>query len=309
MTRAAFYLRVSTVDQHPETQLLDLRQLAAQRGFEVVAEYTDRISGAKARRPGLDDLMRDAKRGRFDVVLVWACDRIARSTRHFLEVLDELNRLGIEFVSFRESIDTGGPLGRAIIVIIGAIAELERSLIVERVRAGMRRARLEGTHIGRRPLDLDREAIFRDRKNGQSLGELARNHNASRATIHRVLSGHTKEKVAGPKTRSLCLSAWPSSRCSPSLYVSRAAVRYLPSPPSAKLAGPWIRSWPAIAASKRPWRSTVAFSTTPTSKSMPFQKASKNPPANSHKINSRISPIRLFLKVYLQVHRTCQRNR
>ena len=160
MKRAALYMRVSSLDQHPETQLYDLRQMAAQRGYEIVQEYTDRISGAKARRPGLDELMRDARRGRFDVVLVWASDRIARSVKHFLEVLDELNRLNIEFVSFREQIDTGGPLGRAIVVIIGAIAELERNLIIERVRAGMRRARLEGRHIGRRPLDLDREAIF-----------------------------------------------------------------------------------------------------------------------------------------------------
>jgi DNA invertase Pin-like site-specific DNA recombinase len=161
--------------------------MASQRGFEIVQEYTDRISGAKARRPGLDSLMRDARRGRFDVVLVWASDRIARSVKHFLEVLDELNRLNVEFVSFREQIDTGGPLGRAIVVIIGAIAELERNLIVERVRAGMRRARLEGRHIGRRPLDLDREAIVRDRRHGQSLGQLARNYSVSRTTIHRVL--------------------------------------------------------------------------------------------------------------------------
>src|SRR5450631_991986 len=146
-------MRVSTVDQHPETQLLDLRQMAIQRGYEIVQEYTDRISGAKARRPGLDQMMTDARRGRFDVVLVWACDRIARSTRHFLEVLDDLSRLEVEFISFRENIDTAGPLGRAIIVIIGAIAELERSLIVERVRAGMRRAKLEGRHIGRKPLE------------------------------------------------------------------------------------------------------------------------------------------------------------
>ena len=152
MKRAALYMRVSSLDQHPETQLLDLRQMAAQRGYEIEHEYTDRISGAKARRPGLDELMRDARRGRFDVVLVWASDRIARSVKHFLEILDELNRLNIEFVSFREQIDTGGPLGRAIVVIIGAIAELERNLIIERVRAGMRRARLEGRHIGRRPL-------------------------------------------------------------------------------------------------------------------------------------------------------------
>jgi DNA invertase Pin-like site-specific DNA recombinase len=180
-------MRVSTVDQHPETQLHDLRQMAAQRGFGILREYTDRISGAKARRPGLDEMMRDARRGRFDVVLVWASDRIARSTKHFLEVLDELNRLNIEFISFREQIDTAGPLGRAIVVIIGAIAELERNLIVERVRAGMRRARLEGRHIGRKPLELDRTSILRDRERGQSLGQLAKSHGISRTTVHRVL--------------------------------------------------------------------------------------------------------------------------
>jgi DNA invertase Pin-like site-specific DNA recombinase len=199
MSRAALYLRVSTVDQHPETQLHDLRAMAAQRGLDIVAEYTDRISGARARRPGLDLLMKEARRGRFDVVLVWASDRIARSTRHFLEVLDELNHLGVEFVSFREQIDTGGPLGRAIVVIIGAIAELERNLIVERVRAGMRRARLEGRHIGRMPLELDRDAIRQDRRRGRSLGELARDYSVSRTTIHRVLHEHaptTLEKSA-----------------------------------------------------------------------------------------------------------------
>ena len=187
MKKAVLYMRVSSLDQHPETQLLDLQQMAAQRGYEVVKQYTDRISGAKARRPGLDELMHDARRGHFDVVLVWASDRIARSVRHFLEVLDELNRLNIEFISFREQIDTGGPLGRAIVVIIGAIAELERNLIVERVRAGMRRAKLEGQHIGRQPLDLDREAIRRDRRLGQSLGKIAREHGISRATVHRVI--------------------------------------------------------------------------------------------------------------------------
>ena len=187
MKRAGLYLRVSTVDQNLGTQLFDLQQLAAQRGYEVVKEYIDRISGAKARRPGLDELMADARRGKFDVVLVWACDRIARSTRHFLEVLDELSRLNVEFVSFREQIDTGGPLGRAIVVIIGAIAELERNLIIERVRAGMRRARLEGRQIGRPALALDREAILGERRRGQSIGQIARNHYASRATIHRII--------------------------------------------------------------------------------------------------------------------------
>jgi DNA invertase Pin-like site-specific DNA recombinase len=188
--RAVLYMRVSGLDQHPETQLHDLRQMAAQRGYEIVEEYTDRISGAKARRPGLDELMRNARRGRFDAVLVWASDRIARSVKHFLEVLDELNRFNVEFVSFREQIDTGGPLGRAIVVIVGAIAELERSLIVERVRAGMRRARLEGRHIGRNPLTLDEEAIRRDRCQGQSLRQIAKGHRVSTATVQRVLRRH-----------------------------------------------------------------------------------------------------------------------
>jgi len=188
--RAALYLRVSTIDQHPETQLHNLRQMAAQRGYAIVNEYTDRISGTKVKRPGLDQMMADARRGRFDVVLVWASDRIARSVKHFLEVLDELNRIGVEFVSFREQIDTGGPLGRAIVVIIGAIAELERNLIVERVRAGMRRARLDGTRIGRAPLVLDSLAIQQDRQRGQSIRQIAKGHRISTATVQRVLRKH-----------------------------------------------------------------------------------------------------------------------
>ena len=187
MKRVAIYSRVSTIDQHPESQLYDLRQMATQRGFEIVHEYIDRISGAKSKRPGLDELLRDARRGRFDVVLVWAFDRLARSVRHFLEVLDELNHLGIEFISFRENIDTGGPLGRAVIIIVGAIAELERNLIVERVRAGMRRAKLEGRHIGRFPVVVDEAAIVRDRSHGHSLRRIAKTYRISPATVCRIL--------------------------------------------------------------------------------------------------------------------------
>ena len=194
MKTVALYLRVSTLDQHPETQLHDLRAMAQQRGFQIVAEFTDRISGTKAKRPGLDELLREARRGRFQVVLVWASDRIARSVRHFLEVLDELNHLNIEYVSFRENLDTGGPLGRAVVIIIGAIAELERNLIVERVRADMRRARLEGRHIGRRPLDIDHVAVLRERDRGQSLSEIAATHRVSRATVSRII------KLAKPTT-------------------------------------------------------------------------------------------------------------
>jgi DNA invertase Pin-like site-specific DNA recombinase len=185
--RAAIYTRISTGDQHAETQIYDLRQLAQQRGFEIVHEYTDTISGAKSKRLGLDQLLTDARRHRFDIVLVVAFDRVARSVRHFLEVLDELNHLGIEFVSFRENIDTGGPLGRAVIVIVGAIAELERSLIVERVKAGMRRARLEGRRIGRTPLNVNRDQVVSDRRSGQSLTQVAKKYRISRASVVRFV--------------------------------------------------------------------------------------------------------------------------
>ena len=187
MKKAALYMRVSTADQNAATQLHDLEAMAQQRGFEIVQRYTDQITGTRARRPGLDQMMADARHGRFDVVLVWASDRLARSVRHFLETIDELNHLNIEFVSCRENIDTSGPLGRAIVVIIGAIAELERSLIVERVRAGMRRAKLEGRHIGRRPLNVDRAAILRDRERGLSLTEVAKAHRISRAFVSKIV--------------------------------------------------------------------------------------------------------------------------
>jgi DNA invertase Pin-like site-specific DNA recombinase len=202
MKRAALYLRVSTLDQHPETQQHDLEQLAAQRQLQITEIYTDHgISGARAKRPALDRLLRDARQGCFDVVLTWASDRLARSTRHFLEVVDELTHLNIEFVSFREQLDTGGPLGRAITVIIGAIAELERNLIIERVKAGLRRARLEGRRLGRPPLQIDRAALLRDRQRGMTLTELAKAHGISRGSVSRVLKEEkAASEQAGTKT-------------------------------------------------------------------------------------------------------------
>jgi DNA invertase Pin-like site-specific DNA recombinase len=200
MKRAALYTRVSTLDQHPETQLLDLQQLAQQRGWAVVREYRDHgISGVRVRRPGLDQMLADARRGQFDLLAVWSCDRMARSTRHFLEMLDELNHLNIEFVSFREQLDTAGPLGRAVVIIISAIAELERNLIIERVRAGMRRAQLEGIRIGRRPSDVDRASVLRDRARGHSLTAIARDHRVSRALISKILKAEqTGHKGCSP---------------------------------------------------------------------------------------------------------------
>ena len=194
--RPAIYTRISTGDQHAETQLYDLRELAKQRGYEIVREYSDIVSGAKPKRPGLDQLLADARRHRFDIVLVAAFDRVARNVRHFLEVLDELNHLRTEFISVRECIDTG-PLGRAIVVIVGAIAELEKSLIVERVKAGLRRAKLEGRRIGRAPLNVDRTAIVRDRISGMSLTEVAKKHRVSRATVCRLVNESRRREKSG----------------------------------------------------------------------------------------------------------------
>jgi len=133
-------------------------------------------------------MMADARRRRFDILLIWSCDRLARSTKHFLEVLDELTRLNVEFLSIREAIDTAGVLGRAIVVIISAIAELERSLIIERVKAGLRRAKLEGTRIGRPPVQVDQTAILHDREQSRSLRQIAKSQRISRATVCRVLA-------------------------------------------------------------------------------------------------------------------------
>jgi len=196
MKRSALYCRVSTVDQHPETQLSELRQFAANKGFQVVGEYIDHgYSGARARRPELDRMLDDARRHKFDVLLVWACDRLARSTKHLLQTIDELNGMGVQFLSQREALDTEGPLGRAILVIVSAMAELERSIIVERVRAGMRRARLEGRQIGRARLNVNREQIILDRRSGMSLTQVATKHGVSRASVCRLVKDSGRNAV------------------------------------------------------------------------------------------------------------------
>jgi DNA invertase Pin-like site-specific DNA recombinase len=185
--KAAIYVRVSTPDQHVESQLLDLRELAAHKGYEIVGIFEDRgISGTKARRPGLDALMADARRKKFSVVLVAAFDRIARSTRNFLQIIDELDSMGIEFISRREGVATGDAMGRLFMTIISAIAELERSLVVERVKSGMRRARMEGRQIGRARLDVNREQVVIDRRS-MSLTQVAKKHGISRASVCRLM--------------------------------------------------------------------------------------------------------------------------
>ena len=189
MKRVALYLRVSTTEQSPESQLQDLRALAEQRGLVIVHEYTDHgVSGAKTSRPALDRLLADARRGKFDVLAIWAFDRLARSVSHLIRLLDEVQELGIEFISFREAIDTQGPLGRAITIILGAIAELERSIIRERVCAGIRRARRQGRRLGRKPLPVDRHTLVEERRQGSSLRQLAMRYQISKSTAQRRLA-------------------------------------------------------------------------------------------------------------------------
>ena len=160
MKRVALYCRVSTTDQTCDNQLRDLRDYCRARGWEQVTEYVDQgISGTRERRPALDGMMAEVKARRVDVVVVAAFDRFGRSVRHLVEALDLFHHLNVEFISLREQIDTGSPLGQAVFTIIAAIAQLERSLIVERVRAGLRRARAEGKRLGRPRLRVDERQL------------------------------------------------------------------------------------------------------------------------------------------------------
>ncbi len=160
MKRCAIYTRVSTSSQSCDAQLGDLRKFAAERGWEVVEEYSDEgVSGVRERRPALDRLMGDARRRRFGVVLCWRFDRFARSTRFLVEALETFRALGIDFVSFQEALDTSTPMGSCVFLIISALARLERDIIAERVKAGLRRARAEGKTLGRPRLQVDERQL------------------------------------------------------------------------------------------------------------------------------------------------------
>jgi DNA invertase Pin-like site-specific DNA recombinase len=186
--KAAIYVRVSTADQRVESQLYDLRELALQRGFEVVHEYRDcGVSGKRARRPGLDALIADARRKKFSVVLVTAFDRVARSVKHFLQLMDELTSLGVVFVSRRENIDTSGPMGRLFVTLIGSIAELETDVIRERVKLGLYYRKRAGLPVGRVPMNIDRAAIVRDRLSGMSLTTVAKKWGISRSLVCKLV--------------------------------------------------------------------------------------------------------------------------
>jgi DNA invertase Pin-like site-specific DNA recombinase len=201
--RAALYVRVSTnsktrhgdataFDQDPAVQEQPLRDLIARRGWTSYRIYSDRLSGAKERRPGLDALMADTRRGAFDVVVVWRFDRFARSTRQLVMALDEFHSLGIDFISHQEALDTSTPMGRAMFAIIAALAELERNVIRERTTAGLEYARQFGTKsgkpIGRPKLVFPRDQVSRLHTQGISGREIARRLRVGESTVRRSLA-------------------------------------------------------------------------------------------------------------------------
>jgi DNA invertase Pin-like site-specific DNA recombinase len=171
--RVALYVRVSTGEQTADLQVNELTEYAAFRKWEIVEAYADKMSGAKDRRPALDRLMADAKRGRFDAVAVWRFDRFARSTSHLLRALEEFAALGVDFVSLKESIDTSTPTGKMIFTVLAAVAELERSTIRERVIAGQRAARRRGVRFGRPIVEVDTQRALKLRKQGLSWRDIS----------------------------------------------------------------------------------------------------------------------------------------
>lgn len=173
--RTALYARVSTTNcQDPEMQLRELREYAARRDWEITDEYTDHgVSGSRESRPELNRLIADAHQRKFDAVLVWKVDRFGRSLRHLVNALAELGALGVAFVSLRDNLDLSTPSGRLMFAVIGAMAEFERSLIQERVKAGLRNARAKGQQLGRPQRIVNRESILQMKAEGLSLRQIA----------------------------------------------------------------------------------------------------------------------------------------
>ncbi len=206
--RVALYARVSTKNngQNPETQLVALREYASHRGFEVTEEYVDLgVSGSKDRRPALDRLMKDARARKIDAVLVARFDRFARSTKHLVTALEEFQALGVDFVSLGESVDTSTPMGKMIFTVLGAVAELERSLIQERVVMGMARARRDGKSHGRPKRIFDREKAQRLRDEGKSFREIGLILKVNKGTVAMALrqrdEGFAKNNMRPPDLR------------------------------------------------------------------------------------------------------------
>jgi DNA invertase Pin-like site-specific DNA recombinase len=195
--RVALYARVSTKGQTVENQLLDLRRYALSRGWEIAGEYKDEgISGTKDNRPALSELMNAARKRKVDAILVWKLDRFARSTRHLVNALDELRGLGVDFASYQENMDTTTAAGKLLFDIMAALAEFERSVIVERVHAGLRRARANGKRLGRPTLNLDGKKARQMKEAGLSVRRIAKELGASKSLVASLLSKNGCQNLA-----------------------------------------------------------------------------------------------------------------
>jgi DNA invertase Pin-like site-specific DNA recombinase len=195
LVRAALYARVSTANngQDPKMQTRELREYCERRGWKFTGEYVDEgISGTKDSRPELNKLMADAHRRRFDAVVVWRFDRFARSVSHLLRALETFKALGIEFVSLSEQVDTTTPTGKMVFTVLGAIAELERSLIAERVKAGLRNARAKGKRLGRPRVIVDATRVGVLRAEGHSWREITAELGVSKGSAQRAYSSLPK---------------------------------------------------------------------------------------------------------------------
>jgi DNA invertase Pin-like site-specific DNA recombinase len=192
--RTALYARVSTLNgQHPEMQLAELREYVSRRGWKVVGEYVDEgISGSKESRPQLNRLMADVHRRKFEIVLVWKIDRFGRSLKHLVNALADLDAYGVAFVSLRDNLDLSTPSGRLMFQIIGAMAEFERALIQERVRAGLKNARARGQRLGRPRVTVDVAQIAQLRASGASWSEIAEKMGIGVGTAHRAFQQASK---------------------------------------------------------------------------------------------------------------------
>jgi DNA invertase Pin-like site-specific DNA recombinase len=194
-TKVAIYARVSTSNhgQDPAMQIRELRDYCERREWRVFSEYVDEgISGATESRPQLNKLIADAHRRRFDAVVVWRFDRFARSVSHLLRALEIFKALGLEFVSLSEQVDTSTPTGKMVFTVLGAVAELERSLIGERVKAGLRNARAKGKRLGRPRVIVDATRVAFLRANGRSWREITSEMSISKGSAQRALWGLSK---------------------------------------------------------------------------------------------------------------------
>jgi DNA invertase Pin-like site-specific DNA recombinase len=195
----ALYARVSTIDQDPENQLAELRGTASRNGWTAI-EYVDHgVSGAKERRPALDRLMTDARRRMFDAVITWRLDRFGRNLRHVITAIDDLQARGVTFISLGEGIDLASPSGRLQLHILSALAEFERARIQERIYAGLARARMKGTRLGRKPAIHPKSAAFALATDPTITAREAAAHlNVSKVTINRIRRRHRAEISESP---------------------------------------------------------------------------------------------------------------